>query len=358
MYESLDTLKIKEKAGIASAALELKYRKAHRMEIPLKGLQGAVIFLIQTKEIEEKLAALSNLYQKVSSDKKVKDIILLDAYHSATIEGARTTVENVKRAYDKPVSKDDKMVVNTIHGINYAYENQIGMDNIRTLWEIITQDVCENVHLAGAQFRSGMVYVGSNTDIIHTPAKAEEISTMMQDLFAFIEHSELNVWMKAAIIHFYFVYIHPFCDGNGRTARIMTQSFLLHHGIEKIKYLPLSRTINDSLSSYYAMLKESEKVYSNGEKWIDITPFIDYMLDTIGMCMVTAVREDNEMSESQKILLNKIQKRGKGAEITIAVAAKILKVSEQTAGRKLNALVKIGYLKKEKRERRNIYILK
>lgn len=358
MYESLDTLKIKEKAGIASAALELKYRKAHRVEIPLKGLQGAAIFWIQTKEIEEKLAVLSSLYQKVSSNKKVKDIILLDAYHSATIEGARTTVEAVKRAYDKPVSKDDKMVVNTIYGINYAYENQICMENIRTLWEIITQDVCENGHLAGIQFRSGMVYVGSNTDIIHIPAKAEEISTMMQGLFTFIEHSELNVWVKAAIIHFYFVYIHPFCDGNGRTARIMTQSFLLHCGMAKIKYLPLSRVINGSLSGYYAMLKESEKVYSNGEKWIDITPFIDYMLDTIEMCMLTAVREDEKLSGSQKDLLHKMQKRGKGAEITIAAAAKILKVSEQTAGRKLNALVKIGYLEKEKRERKNVYILK
>lgn len=358
MYESCDTLRIKEKAGIVSAALELQYRKAHKTVIPLRGLQGVSVFMIVTKEIEEKIEAICNLYEKVNNTQKVKDIILLDAYHSATIEGARTTVESVKRTYNKPVTKDDKMVVNTIHGMNYAYGNEICMDNIRTLWEIVTRDVCENIHLAGTKFRSGMVYVGNETDIIHTPAKAEEIGVMMQDLFLFLENSEFDVWIRAAILHFYFVYIHPFCDGNGRTARIMTQSFLLHHGIEKIKYLPLSRAINNSLSGYYAALKESERVYTNGSKWIDITPFIDYMLDTIGTCMVTAVREDNELSENRKALLEKIQKRGKGTEISIATAAKILKMSEQTAGKHLNALVRMGYLKKERRGHKNIYILK
>lgn len=281
MYESYDILKIKEKAGILSAIQELQYRKIHKEQVPLKGLQDTAIYIVLTEEIKNKMDSIDNLYEQISSEKKVKDIILLDAFHSATIEGARTTVENVRRAYDTPKTKDDKMVINTIHGMNYAYENPISRENIRELWEIVTRDVCDNSHLSGQLYRDGMVYVGSNTDIVHTPASPEKIEGMMQELFRFAETPEYNIWIKAAICHFYFVYIHPFCDGNGRTIRIMTQAMLKHNGKQKIQFLSLSRAINDNLSGYYASLKEAENVYRNGEVWMDITPFIDYMLDVM-----------------------------------------------------------------------------
>lgn len=357
MYESYATLKIKEKAGIESAVHELQYRKQHKERLPLQGIQNTVICMVQTEEIQNHLKVIESLYQKVNSEQKVKDIILLDAFHSATIEGARTTVENVKKSYDKPKSKDDKMVVNTIRGMNYAYENKINMENVRKLWEIVIQDVCENEHLAGTKFRTGMVYVGSNTSIVHTPAQPMQIESMMQELFTFEETSKYNVWLTAGIFHFYFVYTHPYCDGNGRMARILTQSLLKHKGIGKIKYLPLSRAINNRLSGYYASLKESESVQVNGRAWIDITPFIDYFLQIIEECIVTSIKEDNKLSVNQKRLLTKMQKRGKGTEISIATASDILKVTPQTAGKVLNELVLMGYLKKTKQKRKNIYIL-
>lgn len=357
MYESYATLKIKERAGIASAAHELQYREQHREILPLHGLKDTVMYMVQTEEIQSRLNSIESLYQRVNSEQKVKDVILLDSFHSATIEGARTTVEKVRKVYDKPKSKDDKMVVNTIHGMSYAYENPVTLENIRALWEIVTQGVCENEHLSGTLFRTGMVYVGSHTDIIHTPAEPEQIETMMKELFAFADNSNDNAWLTAGIFHFCFVYVHPFCDGNGRMARILTNSLLLHKGLEKIKYLPLSRTINSSLSGYYTSLKESESVQTNGKRWIDITPFLDYFLGIIEECMVTSIKEDNKLSDKQKLLLSKMQKRGRGTEISIATAADILKVTPSTAGKVLNALADMGYLEKTKQAGKNIYIL-
>lgn len=140
-------------------------------------------------------------------------------------------------------------------------------------------------------------------------------------------------------------------------ARILTQSYLAEKGMDKIKYLPLSRTINNRLSGYYNSLKEAELVQINGKHWIDITAFVDYMLESIEECMITSMKEDNKLSAKQRLLLTKMQKRGKGTEISIATAASILKVSHQTAGKILNQLVIMGYLEKTKRERKNIYIL-
>lgn len=87
--------------------------------------------------------------------------------------------------------------------------------------------------------------------------------------------------------------------------------------MEKIKYLPFSRTINSSLSGYYASLKEAEAVQTNGKRWIDITPFLDYLLGIMEECIVTSIKEDN----------------------------------------KLNALTDMGYLEKTKQAGKNIYIL-
>lgn len=358
MYESYERLKIKEKAGITAATKELQYRNDNKELLPLKGMQDVSVYMVQTEEIKNKLDSIESLYKQISNEKKVKDIILLDAFHSATIEGARTTVENVRKAYDTPKTKDDKMVINTIKGMYFSYENKITMQNIRKLWEIVTDDVCDNSHLAGSLFRDGMVYVGSNTDIIHTPAKPEIIENMMRELFEFMNISTINIWIKAAISHFYFVYIHPFCDGNGRTIRIMTQSMLKHEGKEKIQFLSLSRTINDNLSGYYTSLKDSENIYTDADKWMDITPFIDYMLDAIEKCMIVSLKEENVLSDTHKLLLNKMYKRGTGAEITLKNASDILKSPIVDTEKYLNELVDMGYLEIIKREQKSVYILK
>lgn len=137
-----------------------------------------------------------------------------------------------------------------------------------------------------------MVYVGSRTDIIYVPAEPKTIKEMMHCLFEYEKNKTQNIWIRAAILHFYFVYVHPFCDGNGRTARILTQSYLYHMEMSMIVYLPISRIINLNLKGYYSNLKEAEKMYSNGKKWIDITPFVDYMLDVFEQSIITSMKEN------------------------------------------------------------------
>ena len=358
MYETYKILKIKEKAGVETVGEIIRKRQEGKCELSLQGINRECIYLFLTEEIKEKLRSVNGLYASITGEHKAAEVILLDAYHSATIEGARTTVENVRRSFDFPKTKDDKMVVNTVKAMNYAYEKAIDINNIRELWEIITKNVCENEQLAGKEFRSGMVYVGNAASIVHVPASPEQIEPLIIDMFEFLESSDLDIWIKAAVMHFYFVYIHPYCDGNGRTVRILTQSFLYHHGFDKIRYVAFSRAINDDLSGYYTALRDSEYVYANGRSWMDATPFVSYFLETLERALITSLQEDVKLSEKQKLLLKRMQKKGKNAEITVANAAKILAATEKTAARNLNKLVETGHLIKIKRGRKNIYILK
>lgn len=359
MYEPIFKLKIKADAGIETAVWEIKKREQDMKILPLSGISGEKICLMMTEELMNTVQNLQMIYKKVSKKNKVKDIILLDAYHSATIEGARTTVENVRNTFSKPKTKDDKMVINTVKGCNYAYQNLIDEASIRTLWEIVVENVCENESKAGTMYRDGMVFIGNESRIIHVPAKPENLPDMMKKLFWFLENEDMDVILKAFVLHFYFVYLHPFCDGNGRTARIWTASYLYHNGYEKMMYLPLSRTINENLSGYYGNLTDSEWKYEKqGQKYLEITPFIFYMLEIFEKCMITSILEENELTDKQKTLLIKMKKRGSGAEITVKNAGKILGETEENTKEVLQTLLEIGYLYKTVKDDSEIYILK
>lgn len=359
MYEPTFKLKIKADAGVEKAKQEIKYREQKKLVLDLKGIGGESICMMMTDEILSGVQSVQAVYQKVTKKNKVRDMILLDAYHSATIEGARTTVDHVRKAFSKPHTKDDKMVVNTVKGCDYAYQNPIDGQNIRTLWEIIVSGVCENESKAGALYRDGMVFIGSNTRIIHTPAEPGKIEELINQLFLFLENSEMEELLNAFILHFYFVYVHPFCDGNGRTARILTSSYLCHHGYEKVMYLPISRTINENLSGYYSSITDSEWRYvEQGKAYLDITPFVSYMLEIFEKCMITSILEEHELDSNQKLLLSKMKKRGSGAEITVKNAKKILGISEEEAAAVLRSLEEMGHLSKSSKESTEIYIMK
>lgn len=352
-YETYEKLEYKAKAGITSAKQELQNRKNNRVKLPLTGIHGTGLYYVPGESLNDQLLMIGQLYKKVSNKQKVKSVILLDAYHSATIEGARTTIEQVTKVVAKPETKHDKMVVNTFRTLQYTYTNPITSENIRRVWEKLVKDVCENSNKKGTLYRDGMVFIGNEAEIIHTPAEADDIPEYMEDFFACMNDSALDPWIRAAICHFYFVYIHPFCDGNGRMARIWVQSFLYHLGFKKMKYIPIPRSINKNLSGYYRSIKESETIHANGEKWIDITFFIDYFLEMVIDCMMDTIREDIVVDEKDQKLLKKVQ--GKGTEISVKNAAKIMGLSPESARKHLDKLVEQGFFDKNKKGQAYIY---
>ena len=197
----------------------------------------------------------------------------------------------------------------------------------------------------GNFYRDGMVYIGNLNQTIHTPAKPEQIPGLMTSLFEYIDEDTTDVFFTSSVAHFYFVYVHPFCDGNGRTARITNSSILYHCGYAKVKRLSLSSAINKQLSGYYNGLADSEKVlYDHGTPWLDLTPFVTYMLDTFERCLMDAALAQNELTAQEKHLLERMNKTGPNAEITVKNAQKVLKISESSARRVLNSLVEKGYL--------------
>lgn len=250
------------------------------------------------------------------------------------------------------------MVVNTIMGSNYAYNHPITENNIRRLWEKIVDGVCENEEHRGKLYRDGMVYIGSGERVIHVPAQAEQLPELMTQWFAYRETNDPDLLIRSFVAHFYFVYLHPFCDGNGRCARILNASQLYHGGYRKMKNLPLSSAINNQLSGYYGSLADSETVLNGIDgRWLDLSPFVSYMLDAFEHCLIDAALSVNALTEAESKLLERMNKAGLHAEITTKKAAGILQRSESGARTVLNSLVKKGYLTVEANKAPYIYHL-
>lgn len=358
--ETIEKLQYKAKAQVSGAKKVLDKRIDSKIVLPLLGINDEKICITSKTELEANLKTIYILYVTLSNDKLEKDCILLDSFHSATIEGAHTTVSEVRKCIGdgKPKTKDAKMVVNTIKAQEYAYKNIINQKNIRQLWETIVEGVCENEDKAGSLYRNGMVYIGDVNETVHTPAEANRIEMMMDSAFKFSEESELDSILKAFVFHFYFVYVHPFCDGNGRCARVINSSQLYFSNMEKISYIPLITAINRNLPGYYKSLRDSEIIYGTGKnKWIDLSPFLSYMLEIFEQAIIDAEKAKNRLSTSEKILLERMNKQGKGAEITVKNAAKVLKQSEGNARKVLNKLAEKQYVEINMDNKQYIYKL-
>ena len=103
----------------------------------------------------------------------------------------------------------------------------------------------------------------------------------MANLVEFInENDGMNELVKAAIIHFYIAYLHPYFDGNGRMARLVHLWYLVQQGFDNTLFIPFSSYIVKSVKKYYeayTLIEENQKLSGV----IDVTPFIIYFAENV-----------------------------------------------------------------------------
>ena len=129
-------------------------------------------------------------------------------------------------------------------------------------------------------YRHDTVYVVSDR-VEHSGLDHKKVPEFMKSLIAFVNaDDDINDLIKAAIIHFYIAYVHPYFDGNGRMARLVHLWFLIQKGYQSALFIPFSSQIEKSRKAYYDALTavEENKNYSGK---IDVTPFILYFINNI-----------------------------------------------------------------------------
>lgn len=208
---------------------------------------------------------LESSYAISSEDKNryLVSSIMEEAIASSQIEGAVTSRKAAKemlRRKIKPRDKSEQMILNnyiTIKKILEIKSEPLDKAKLLSLHKLVTSNTMPDASEEGA-LREGNdinVYDAATGEIVHHPPNKDELDDLLNDLFKFFnEDNESSAFIhplvKACIIHFLVGFIHPFSDGNGRTARALFYWYLLKKEYWLTEYLSISRMILKAKSQY------------------------------------------------------------------------------------------------------------
>lgn len=219
-----------------------------------------------------------------SYNKPVQDIDIIENFESNNIEGAciDTLDETLTILRNKSVrDKKSSMIIGYSKAVEYVQNHKdavIDFEYCKSLNEEIVHYYSDADRIG---IRDNTVYVGKVSEVVFTPCDCSLIEPLLKLLFSNWLDG-YDPFIRSSIIHFLFVWIHPFFDGNGRTIRMLNRELLVRYGLTKFENIPVSRYIRDMSSGYHKSIRYSEEDY-------DITHFILYMLDVYEKCLTEGV---------------------------------------------------------------------
>ena len=253
----------------------------------------------------------------------IKDIIIkilsneLDKTNK--IEGIETIKSEIYSSLkdDKKSSKKN----NKLEGIIKKYKDIMeknfkdtqhidSLSSFRKIYDEMFEDFEKsgNYKLYGKYFRKDTVKVINGLgNTIHIGVNGEEaIEKNIEDLIYFMNRKDIPFLVKASISHFFFEYIHPFYDGNGRFGRYLLSLYLARK-LDILTAFSVSYSISKNLDDYYKSFVEVEDVNNYGE----ITFFVENILKTIksGQEMIIELLNDSVMKFKHSMeILNELTK--------------------------------------------------
>ncbi len=207
-----------------------------------------------------------------NTSKSLRESLIVDwTYNSNAIEGSTLTLYETKVVLEG-ITIGGKSVVEHLEAINHKeaiifLEELVRADSILTEWDIksihaiILKQI--NDEYAGKYRNSNVIISGAS----HVPPKHEQLYTLMEKLIYDFNHSwnKYHPVVQAALIHGEFVKIHPFIDGNGRTARLLLNFVLMKNG-----FTPVIIKKENRLAYYDSLdLAHTTKDYTNFIKLIN-----------------------------------------------------------------------------------------
>lgn len=317
----------------------------------------------------------------------VKDAVLRTVHHGTHLEGNDLTINEVKKAIEGESlvarERDIQEVINYRNVLNYIEEqerqraetgkyNQAMLKKIheQTCYRILSE---ENI----GHYRQTQVVVknGFTGEVTFRPPAAVEVPFLLEDFFDWLNDPsflKIHPVLRAGITHYYLVAVHPFIEGNGRTARAFATLVLFRENYDIRKFFSLEEYFDKDAFAYYQALTEvSNQSQSLSER--DLTPWLVYFTQAMAVELTRIKEKIKRLSTDLKIknkiggspiplnerqikLMEYLQANG---AITTPEARKLLpEYSDDTLVRDFNYLTKRGIIKKEGKTKAAKYILK
>ncbi len=324
--------------------------------------------------------ANAELPKEVSLERYQLNSIMEESIASSQIEGAATSRKKAKemlRSGSKPRNNHEQMILN-----NYKT-----MVMVKTLLDMpLTEKLLLDIHASmtrntlddpsdEGRYRSDnevKVVDVIDGEVVHDPPDHSLLPKMMKDLIRFFNDEDkfqfIHPLVKGSIIHFLIGYIHPFADGNGRTARALFYWYMLKKGYWLTEYISISRMIKGSRAQY-------DRAYLYCElDGLDLTYFVMYSLKIVEKAHQELIRyvqrklqqdggtadaySDYNLNSRQIQILGYLEKQPKKQRMVKEIRA-LTNSSDQTARNDLEKLVGLNLVSETKVDNKTrVYRLK
>jgi len=266
-----------------------------------------------------------------------KEARIHNAHSSTSIEGNNLTLGQVADlAENKDVTataKDKDEVLNYLKALDsipeYAGKKIIGVNLFLKIHETLTTGTLRDKKDCGV-FRNRQVFVGRRIfdgtgfkEVVeYMPPKTKDVSQLVSEFLDWLNSNkikEINPVILAGIAHYEIARIHPFIDGNGRTARLTASLMLYKSGFDHRRFFALDDYYDENRSAYYAALKTVQAGKGDITKWLEyFTNGVLYSIDKvkdfiekIGLSPKIEEGERIELTQKQIKILERIQEKGK-----------------------------------------------
>lgn len=302
-----------------------------------------------------------------SAEKKyyLSSSLMEEAIYSSKMEGASTTriiAKDMLRKKKSPQNKSQQMIVNNYNTIQYIVEHKdepLTEELLLTIHRLMTEKTLDNPEDAGHFRTNDNVVVADMVegDVIYTPPSFLEIPEFVESLCDFFNNDNPRTFIhpiiRGIIVHFMLAFMHPFVDGNGRTARALFYWYMLKEGYKLTEYMSISRVIAKSKLSYE---KAFRYVENDGN---DMGYFVAYNLGALEKSFhqlrdyIQRKRREKRAASSfmmagninqrQALVLQRL-KEEPDTIFTVKDVQDQFSVSSMTARKDLSDLVQQGYL--------------
>ena len=223
-------------------------------------------------------------------------------------------------------------------------------------------------------FRDRQVFVGRRvfngtvfkSEVVYMPPKTEEVPHLVKEFIAWLNLDktwETNPVLLAGIAHYEIARIHPFIDGNGRTARLLAALILYLSGFDHRRLFAFDDFYDRDRPAYYSALKTVQENDGDITKWLEyFTTGVAYSVNEVkeavlklGSKKKRSLKAPITLSDKQMKIVEFMNAQGK---VTNKDLQALFKISAQAVHKELARLVDLKVIKREGAGRSVYYVLK
>ena len=292
-----------------------------------------------------------------------------EALMSSQIEGTQATLEDILNPLiDENANRNVADVINYIKATEFAISRQkeLPLCNrlIRETHAVLIEGIRGQDRNPG-EFRRSQNWIGGHGATLknarYIPPNVEDMTEAMSDLEKYINaDDELDILIRAALIHYQFETIHPFLDGNGRIGRLLITLFLMEKGLLTAPALYISYFLKKNRVEYYDRMTE---VRNKGgfEQWINfflraiLESSVDAAdtMDKLSALHAKSVKIAGGLGRASKTALRLLEYLEQNPIIEIQKTAAALDMAFSTAAAAVSRFHEAGILAQNAGERRN-----